>query len=182
MAAQAAQIVEKTRGRALLLFTSYRNMYEVHKLFDGNMSFPLLVQGQKTKRALLQEFKDKVDSVLLATSSFWQGIDVPGEALSCVIIDKLPFEVPDDPVVEARVDRITRNGGNAFYQYQVPRAAIQLKQGIGRLIRSSKDRGVIAIFDIRMLTKSYGQVFVKSLPPCRVVHSLDEIETFVKGS
>ena len=181
IAEQAAEIMKKTGGRTLFLFTSYRNMYEVHKLFEGKISFPLLVQGQKTKRALLQEFKDKVDSVLLATSSFWQGIDVPGEALSCVIIDKLPFEVPDDPVIAARVDRISRSGGNAFYEYQVPRAAIQLKQGIGRLIRSSRDRGVIAIFDVRMLTKSYGQVFVKSLPPCRVVHSLDEIETFVKG-
>jgi ATP-dependent DNA helicase DinG len=182
MAEQAAEIMKKTRGRTLFLFTSYRNMHEVHKLFEGKISFPLLVQGQKTKRALLQEFKDRVDSVLLATSSFWQGIDVPGEALSCLIIDKLPFEVPDDPVIAARVDRIARNGGNAFYEYQVPRAAIQLKQGIGRLIRSSRDRGVIAIFDIRMLTKSYGQVFVKSLPPCRVVHSLDEIDTFVKAS
>ncbi len=179
MAAEAAEIIEKTRGRALFLFTSYRNMHEVHKLFEGKISFPLLIQGQKTKRALLQEFKDKVDSVLLATSSFWQGIDVPGEALSCLIIDKLPFEVPDDPVIAARLDRISRSGGNAFYQYQVPRAAIQLKQGIGRLIRSSRDRGVIAVFDIRMLTKSYGQVFVKSLPPCRVVHRLDEIDTFL---
>ncbi|SPF50180.1 Helicase c2 [Syntrophobacter sp. SbD1] len=179
MAAEAAEIIEKTRGRALFLFTSYRNMHEVHKLFEGKISFPLLIQGQKTKRALLQEFKDKVDSVLLATSSFWQGIDVPGEALSCLIIDKLPFEVPDDPVIAARLDRISRSGGNAFYQYQVPRAAIQLKQGIGRLIRSSRDRGVIAVFDIRMLTKSYGQVFVKSLPPCRVVHCLDEIDTFL---
>jgi ATP-dependent DNA helicase DinG len=182
MAAQAAEIIEKTRGRALFLFTSYRNMHEVYKLFEGKIAFPLLVQGQKTKRALLQEFKSRVDSVLLATSSFWQGIDVPGEALSCVVIDKLPFEVPDDPVIAARVDRITRNGGNAFYEYQVPRAAIQLKQGIGRLIRSSKDRGVIAIFDARMLTKSYGQVFVKSLPPCRLVHSIDEVDTFLKSS
>ncbi len=182
MGAQAAQIIEKTRGRTLFLFTSYRNMHEVHKLLEAKISFPLLLQGQKTKRALLQEFKDRVDSVLLATSSFWQGIDVPGEALSCVIIDKLPFEVPDDPVIAARLDRINRNGGNAFYEYQVPRAAIQLKQGIGRLIRSSKDRGVIAIFDIRMLAKSYGPVFVKSLPPCRMVHSLDEIETFLKSS
>jgi ATP-dependent DNA helicase DinG len=182
MGAQAAEIIEKARGRTLFLFTSYRNMYEVHKLLDGKIPFPLLVQGQKTKRALLQEFKDRVDSVLLATSSFWQGIDVPGEALSCVIIDKLPFEVPDDPVIAARLDRINRNGGNAFYEYQVPRAAILLKQGIGRLIRSSRDRGVIAIFDIRILTKSYGQVFVKSLPPCRLVHSLDEIETFLEVS
>lgn len=182
MAEQACRIIEKTRGRTLFLFTSYKNMYEVHKLFEDKISFPLLVQGQKTKRALLQEFKDRVDSVLLATSSFWQGIDVPGEALSCVIIDKLPFEVPDDPVIAARIDRINSNGGNAFYDYQVPRAAIQLKQGIGRLIRSSADRGIIAVFDIRILTKSYGRIFLKSLPPCRVVHSLDEIENFLSKS
>jgi len=180
MAEEAGQIIEKTRGRALFLFTSYKNMYEVHKLFEGRISFPLLVQGEKAKRALLKEFKDRVDSVLLATSSFWQGIDVPGEALSCVIIEKLPFEVPDDPVLAARLDRINRNGGNAFYEYQVPRAAIQLKQGIGRLIRSSSDRGVIAVFDIRMLTRSYGHIFVKSLPPCRLVHSLYEVDTFVR--
>jgi ATP-dependent DNA helicase DinG len=182
MAQQAAEIFEKTRGRALFLFTSYRNMHEVHRLFEGKIGFPLLLQGQKTKRALLQEFKSRIDSVLLATSSFWQGIDVPGEALSCVVIDKLPFEVPDDPVIAARVERITRNGGNAFYEYQVPRAAIQLKQGIGRLIRSSRDRGVIAIFDARMFAKSYGQVFIKSLPPFRIVHSLDEVASFLKSS
>jgi ATP-dependent DNA helicase DinG len=180
MAEEAGRIIEKTSGRALFLFTSYKNMYEVHKLFQGKISFPLLVQGQKTKRALLQEFKEKVHSVLLATSSFWQGIDVPGEALSCVIIEKLPFEVPDDPVLAARLDRINSNGGNAFFDYQVPRAAIQLKQGIGRLIRSSKDWGVIAVFDIRMLTKNYGHIFVKCLPPCRLVHSLDEIDPFLK--
>ena len=103
---EAAEIIEKTRGRTLLLFTSYKNMHEVYKILEGKISFPLLVQGQKTKRALLQEFKDRVDSVLFATSSFWQGIDVPGEALSCVIIDKLPFEVPDDPVTASRLDRI----------------------------------------------------------------------------
>ena len=182
MAGEAAQIIEKTRGRALLLFTSYKNMHEVYRILEGEISFPLLVQGQKTKRALLQEFKDKVESVLFATSSFWQGIDVPGEALSCVIIDKLPFEVPDDPVTASRLDRIAKQGGNGFYEYQVPRAAIQLKQGIGRLIRSSGDHGVIALFDIRMLTKGYGQVFVKSLPPCRIVHSLDQIDQFLVAS
>ena len=181
MAGEAVEIIEKTRGRALLLFTSYKNMHEVYKILTGRISFPILVQGQKTKRALLQEFKDTVESVLLATSSFWQGIDVPGEALSCVIIDKLPFEVPDDPVTASRIDRIAKQGGNSFYEYQVPRAAIQLKQGVGRLIRSSGDRGVIAVFDIRMLTKGYGQVFVKSLPPCRIVHSLDQIDTFLES-
>lgn len=179
MALESERIIEKTRGRALFLFTSYRNMHEVYKLLRDKITFPILVQGQKPKRTLLQEFKERVDSVLLATSSFWQGIDVPGESLSCVLIDKLPFEVPDDPVIAARVDRLTRSGRNAFYEYQVPRAAIQLKQGIGRLIRSSRDRGIIIIFDVRMLTKSYGQVFLKSLPPCPVVHSLDAIDTFL---
>lgn len=180
MAEQAAEIVNKTQGRALFLFTSYRNMHEVHGLLQGNISFPLLVQGQKAKRALLQEFRERVDSVLLATSSFWQGIDVPGESLSCLIIDKLPFEVPDDPVIAARVDRLAREGKNAFYEYQIPKAAIQLKQGIGRLIRSSRDRGIIAIFDVRMVAKSYGQIFLKSLPPCPVVHSMEEIDGFLE--
>ncbi len=182
MAEEAAQIIAKTNGRTLLLFTSYKNMHEVQKMLEGKICFPLLVQGQKTKRALLQEFKDRVESVLLATSSFWQGIDVPGEALSCVIIDKLPFEVPDDPVTASRLDRIAKQGGNSFYDYQVPRAAIQLKQGVGRLIRSSGDRGVIAVFDIRILTKGYGKVFVKSLPPCRIVHRLGEIDAFLSSS
>lgn len=179
MADQAAEIINRSRGRALFLFTSYRNMHEVYKQLQQTISFPLLVQGQKTKRALLQEFRDRVDSVLLATSSFWQGIDVPGESLSCLLIDKLPFEVPDDPVIAARMDQLSRQGKSAFYEYQVPRAAIQLKQGVGRLIRSSGDRGVIALFDIRLTTKSYGQVFLKSLPPCPVVHSLDQIGEFL---
>ncbi len=179
MAEQATEIINKTRGRALFLFTSYRNMHEVHKLLQGAIPFPLLLQGQKPKRALLQEFRDRVDSVLLATSSFWQGIDVPGESLSCLMIDKLPFEVPDDPVAAARMDRLAKNGKNPFYQYQVPRAAIQLKQGVGRLIRTTKDRGIIAIFDIRLLTKNYGQIFLNSLPPCRVVHTIDEVGDFL---
>ncbi|MCE5336229.1 MAG: hypothetical protein LLG06_16730, partial [Desulfobacteraceae bacterium] len=179
MAAQAAEIIIHARGRTLCLFTSYRNMHEVYKILQGKIAFPMLLQGQKAKRALLKEFKETIDSVLFATSSFWQGIDVPGESLSCVIIDKLPFEVPDDPVMASRVDRLTKSGRNAFFEYQVPRAAIQLKQGIGRLIRSSRDRGIIAVFDVRLLTKSYGQIFLKSLPPCRVVHSIDEIGNFL---
>jgi len=178
MAELAAEMINKTQGRALFLFTSYRNMHDVFKLLQGRIAFPLLMQGQKAKRSLLQEFKDTVDSVLLATSSFWQGIDVPGESLSCLMIDKLPFEVPDDPVTAARLDRLVREGKNAFYEYQVPRAAIQLKQGIGRLIRTSRDRGIIAVFDNRIMTKSYGQIFLKSLPPCRVVQSMDEIGEF----
>ena len=181
MAEQAAHIINKTKGRALFLFTSYKNMHEIYKMFESGISFPLLMQGQKTKRALLQEFRDRVDSVLLATSSFWQGIDIPGESLSCVLIDKLPFEVPDDPITAARLDRLAGSGKNGFYEYQVPRAAIQLKQGVGRLIRSSTDTGIIALFDSRLLTKSYGQVFLKSLPPCPVVHSMEAIDEFLNG-
>ncbi len=176
MAAEAFDILKKTQGRALFLFTSYRNMHDVHQRLRDRLPYPLLVQGQKPKRALLAEFREKIDSVLFATNSFWQGIDVPGEALSCLIIDKLPFDVPDDPLTAARMEHLTRRGGNSFFGYQVPRAVIQLKQGVGRLIRSSNDRGIIAIFDVRLLKKNYGQLFIKSLPPCRLVHHPEEIE------
>ena len=176
---QALEILAKTRGRALFLFTSYRHMNEAYQNLKDGLPYPILVQGQKPKRALLAEFKEKIDSVLLATSSFWQGIDIPGEALTCLLIDKLPFEVPDDPLIAARMEHLAREGKNAFFNYQVPRAIIQLKQGVGRLIRSSQDRGIIIIFDIRLFTKSYGKLFVKSLPPCGIVHQLDELDDFL---
>lgn len=179
LAEESLRILQKTRGRALFLFTSYRNLYELHRLLKDRLPYPLLVQGQKAKRTLLNEFREKVDSVLFATSSFWQGIDVPGEALSCLLIDKLPFEVPDDPVTAARMELVTAQGRNSFYQYQVPRAVIQLKQGVGRLIRSSRDRGVVAIFDMRLQTKSYGQLFLKSLPSFRLVDSLAGLDRFL---
>ena len=180
-AEQAMAILAKTQGRALFLFTSYRNMNQVYQLLRDRLPYPILVQGQKPKRVLLAEFKEKVDSVLLATSSFWQGIDVPGEALSCLMIDKLPFEVPDDPVVASRMEQLEKQGKSAFFQYQVPRAIIQLKQGVGRLIRSSRDQGVIAIFDVRLLSKSYGRLFLKSLPLYRLTHDLAEIDDFLSG-
>lgn len=179
MAEEALQILESTRGRALFLFTSYRNMNEVRERLKDRLPYPLLVQGQKPKRVLLTEFREKVDSVLLATSSFWQGIDVPGEALTCLLIDKLPFEVPDDPLSAARMRSLEEQGKSSFFNYQVPRAIIQLKQGIGRLIRTATDRGVIVLFDIRLQTKSYGRLFMKSMPPCRVVHDLNEIRGFM---
>ena len=178
LAREAHGILMKSRGRALLLFTSYRNMNEVYQKLREDLPFTLLMQGQKPKRILLAEFKEKVDSVLFATSSFWQGVDVPGEALSCLLIDKLPFEVPDDPLIAARMEHLAAQGKKPFFDYQVPRAIIQLKQGVGRLIRSSQDRGVIAIFDVRLLTKSYGSTFLKSLPPCRVVHEKEAIGAF----
>ncbi|NLJ28022.1 MAG: ATP-dependent DNA helicase [Deltaproteobacteria bacterium] len=176
LAEEALKILTKTEGRALFLFTSYRNMRETHQLLKGRLPYPLLVQGQKPKRILLAEFKEKIHSILFATSSFWQGIDVPGEALSCLLIDKLPFEVPDDPLIAARMEHLSSMGKSSFFHYQVPRAVIQLKQGVGRLIRSSCDRGIIAIFDVRLLTKNYGRIFIKSLPPCKLVHSLEEID------
>ena len=178
LAAEALEILQKSRGRALLLFTSYRNMNEVYQQLRDRLPFPMLMQGQKPKRILLAEFKEKVDSILLATSSFWQGVDVPGEALSCLLIDKLPFEVPDDPLISARMEQVAKQGKSAFFEYQVPRAILQLKQGVGRLIRSSQDRGVIAIFDVRLRTKSYGQTFLRSLPPCRLVQHKEEIGAF----
>jgi ATP-dependent DNA helicase DinG len=182
VAEEALDILQKSRGRALFLFTSYRNMHEVYGRLKDRLPYPLLVQGQKPKRALLAEFKAEVESVLFATSSFWQGIDVPGEALSCLLIDKLPFEVPDDPVNAARMERMSQQGQNPFFNYQVPRAIIQLKQGVGRLIRGSQDRGIISIFDVRLTTKGYGQHFFKSLPPCRLVHGKEHLEGFLEVS
>jgi ATP-dependent DNA helicase DinG len=178
LAREALEILMKSRGRALLLFTSYRNMNEVNQELQDHLPFTVLMQGQKPKRILLAEFKEKIDSVLLATSSFWQGVDVPGEALSCLLIDKLPFEVPDDPLIAARMAHLTKQGKNPFFNYQIPRAIIQLKQGVGRLIRSSQDRGVIAIFDVRLRRKTYGQMFLKSLPPCRFIHEKEMIGAF----
>lgn len=176
LADEAAEILLRSRGRALFLFTSYRHMNDVHAHLKERLPFPLLIQGQKPKRALLAEFRDRIDSVLLATSSFWQGVDMPGETLSCLLIDKLPFEVPDDPVIAARMATLSEHGRSPFFDYQVPRAIIQLKQGVGRLIRSSSDRGLIVIFDNRLFTKRYGRLFLRSLPPCRVVHRLEDID------
>jgi ATP-dependent DNA helicase DinG len=174
MAREALSLLRQTQGRALFLFTSYRNMHEVHRHLDGKLPYPILVQGEKPKKVLLGQFKEEIHSILLATSSFWQGIDVPGESLSCLLIDKLPFEVPDDPVTAARMEHIEAQGRSAFFQYQVPRAIIQLKQGMGRLIRTARDRGLIVVFDRRLLTKSYGRLFLNSIPPCRQVQRLEE--------
>jgi len=179
---QALEILLSTQGRALFLFTSYQNLHRMCDYLKDRLPFPLLVQGDRPKRVLLSRFRERVESVLLATGSFWQGIDVPGEALSCVLIDKLPFDVPDDPLVAARMKRIAEDGRSAFYHYQIPRAVVHLKQGVGRLIRSSKDRGILAIFDVRLRTKSYGRVFLKSLPPYRLVGGTDELRGFLDDS
>jgi ATP-dependent DNA helicase DinG len=172
------RILEVTRGRAFVLFTSYAQMNEIYQRLLGELEFPMLLQGDAPKSALLEEFRLTPHAVLFATSSFWQGVDVQGEQLSCVIIDRLPFAVPSDPVVAARVKAIDAEGGNAFFDYQVPAAVITLKQGFGRLIRSLHDRGLLTLLDNRILRKTYGRMFVESLPNYRRTTDLREVEEF----
>jgi ATP-dependent DNA helicase DinG len=183
--AQAAerirQLLEITRGRAFVLFTSYAQMRDIYQRLLGVIEFPMLLQGDAPKSALLEEFRLTPNCVLFATSSFWQGVDVQGEQLSCVIIDRLPFAVPSDPVVAARVKAIDAEGGNAFFQYQVPVAVITLKQGFGRLIRSLHDRGLLALLDNRILKKQYGRVFVESLPNYRRTTEIEVVENFFRA-
>jgi ATP-dependent DNA helicase DinG len=167
-----------TRGRAFCLFTSYAQMRELHDRLLCEIGYPLLLQGTAPRKALLEQFRETPNAVLFGTSSFWQGVDVQGEQLSCVIIDKLPFAVPSDPVVAARSRAITEEGGNAFYEYQVPSAVITLKQGFGRLIRSLDDRGVLVLLDPRIQRQRYGRVFLESLPPYRITQNIGDVETF----
>ena len=172
------QLLEITRGRAFVLFTSYAQMNDVHQRLLGELDFPMLRQGDAPKSALLEEFRLTPNAVLFATSSFWQGVDVQGEQLSCIIIDRLPFAVPSDPVVAARVKAIDADGGNAFFQYQVPAAVITLKQGFGRLIRSLHDRGLLVLLDNRILKKQYGRFFIESLPNYKKTTDLRAVEEF----
>lgn len=182
-AAAAEEIITlltASRGRAFVLFTSYQQMRLVYDTVSMEVPFQTLMQGTGPRSALLEEFRSTPNAVLFATSSFWQGVDVPGEQLSCVIIDKLPFAVPSDPVVEARIAAIRENGGDPFSGYQVPQAAIALKQGFGRLIRSRRDRGVLALLDHRITKTRYGQVFFDSLPPYAFTTKREDVEGFFK--
>src|SRR5579862_5088283 len=172
------RLLEITRGRAFVLFTSYSQMNEIYDRLLGVIDFPMLKQGDAPKSALLEEFRLTPHAVLFGTSSFWQGVDVQGEQLSCVIIDRLPFAVPSDPIVAARVKAIDAGGGNAFFEYQVPGAVITLKQGFGRLIRSLHDRGLLVLLDNRILKKQYGRVFVESLPNYSRTTDLKKVEEF----
>jgi ATP-dependent DNA helicase DinG len=174
------EILEITRGRAFCLFTSYSQMRQVHEQLIARVGFPLLLQGTAPRNALLEEFRITPNAVLFGTSSFWQGVDVQGEQLSCVIIDKLPFAVPSDPVVAARMKAIEAEGGNAFAEYQIPSAVIALKQGFGRLIRSLHDHGVLVLLDPRLQRQRYGRVFMESLPPYRVTQRLEDVREFFK--
>jgi ATP-dependent DNA helicase DinG len=172
------KLLEITRGRAFVLFTSYAQMNDIYQRLQGELEYPMLRQGNAPKSALLEEFRLTPNAVLFATSSFWQGVDVQGEQLSCVIIDRLPFAVPSDPVVAARVKAIDADGGNAFFQYQVPAAVITLKQGFGRLIRSLHDRGLLVLLDNRILKKQYGRLFIESLPNYKKTTDMRVVEEF----
>ncbi len=181
-AGEIVKILNATKGRAFVLCTSNQSMNSLFELVSSRVSFPCLVQGSMSKSGLLDHFREMPNAVLFATTSFWQGIDVQGEKLSCVIIDKLPFAVPTDPLVAARSRFIEENGGNSFFDLSVPQAIITLKQGVGRLIRSRTDRGVIAILDPRLRTKRYGRDFLQSLPRMKITSSLDEIAAIIPSS
>jgi len=175
---EITRILQHSRGRAFVLFTSYQQMRTVYDRVSLEIDYPTLLQGTGPRSALLDEFRRTPNSVLFATSSFWQGVDVQGEQLSCVIIDKLPFAVPSDPVVEARIQRLREDGGNPFYDYQIPQAALALKQGFGRLIRSKTDRGVLVLLDNRITKQRYGQVFFDSLPDYGFTTQIQDVEKF----
>ena len=174
----ALPVLEASRGRAFLLFTSHQALRQAADLLHERLDYPLLVQGSLPKTALLERFRTLGNAVLLGTASFWEGVDVRGEALSCVVIVKLPFTAPGDPVMQARIEALRQLGGNPFLDYQIPQAVIALKQGVGRLIRDVDDRGVLMLADPRLLTRRYGQVFLDSLPPMARTRSLERVRRF----
>jgi ATP-dependent DNA helicase DinG len=180
----ALPVIESSGGRAFVLFTSHRGLREgaeeLHRHWGERPPFPVLIQGGASRDHLLRAFREAGNAVLLGTGSFWEGIDVKGEALSVVIIDKLPFAAPDDPLLKARLAAIREQGGNPFFDEQVPQAVIALKQGVGRLIRDDTDFGVVMLCDTRLVTKGYGRSFIASLPPMRRTRSLEEVQAFLR--
>ena len=175
---EVVELLTRTQGRAFVLFTSYAMLRAVRDLIEYQLPYPLFVQGSAPRSALLAQFRSTPHAVLLGTSAFWQGVDVAGEQLSCVIIDKLPFASPGDPITSARIDAITDAGGDAFQEYQVPLAILTMRQGLGRLIRHRRDRGVLAVLDPRLRTMGYGQRFLDSFPPAPVTQNLEAVARF----
>jgi ATP-dependent DNA helicase DinG len=178
LADEVVSLCRLSEGRALVLTSSYRALDELWERAAPRISYPALRQGEAPRERLLERFRDEVDSVLFATATFWQGVDVQGESLSLLVIDKLPFAAPGDPLVEARCERIAQAGGDWFSEYALPAAVLQLRQGFGRLIRSHGDRGVVAILDPRLHTRAYGRRFLSALPPCRVVDETGTVSAF----
>lgn len=177
----AVPVLQASRGRAFFLFTSHRALKQAAELLEDKLDYPLLVQGTVSKNRLLEQFEKAGNAVLLGTASFWEGVDVRGEALSCVIIDKLPFASPYHPVLKARLNAMTQQGKNAFMDYQVPTAVIALRQGVGRLIRDVEDRGVLMVCDPRLLKKAYGQIFLDSVPPMRRTRDIADVQAFFQS-
>lgn len=174
----AIPVIEACGGRTFMLFTSYRALNEAAELMEGRLDYPMLVQGESPQRDMIEKFRDLGNAVLLGTSSFWEGVDVRGEALSCVIIDKFPFASPSDPVLEARIQAIRDKQGNPFFEYQLPQAVIAMKQGVGRLIRDASDKGVLMICDPRLISRQYGQTFLDSLPRMPRTRKLEVVQRF----
>src|SRR6516164_8153473 len=179
---EIVQLLERSRGRAFCLFTSYSQMNDLFERVEDRLDFPLLLQGTAPRSVLLERFKTTPNAVLFATASFWQGVDVPGEQLSCVIVDRLPFAVPSDPIVAARVRALEEEGRNPFAEFQVPEAVLALKQGFGRLIRTKTDRGVLALLDTRLQRMPYGRIFLESLPRYRRTSDLAEVGRFLNAA
>ncbi len=177
----ALPVLQASQGRAFFLFTSYKGLNQAADLLKNKLDYPLLVQGTKPKSLLLEQFKKYGNAVLLGTSSFWQGVDVRGDALSCVIIDKLPFASPGDPVLKARLHAMEQQGKNPFFEHQLPRAVIVLRQGIGRLIRDVNDRGILLLCDPRLLKRSYGQTFLDSVPPMKRTRDIEDVKAFFQN-
>ncbi len=177
----AVPVLEASGGRAFLLFTSHRALRRAAELLRGRIDFPLLIQGEAPRTELLERFRKSGDGVLLGTGSFWEGVDVRGEALSCVIIDKLPFASPDDPILQARIRALRQRGENPFMSYQLPSAVITLKQGVGRLIRDVRDSGVMVLCDPRLVERPYGRLFLDSLPPMLRTHRIEIVRRFFEA-